>query len=144
MIIRDFQLPDLDGVLTIEYDVFNDPYPPGIIVELFNKGAGFLVAEFCERIVGYVIFWIKESVGHIIIIAVDKNYQNMQIGSALLKKAIAIFYRNKIYKIRLEVRKSNEMAIHFYQKNGFIKIATEDNYYADGESAIIMQYSKYY
>ncbi|MDO5822751.1 ribosomal protein S18-alanine N-acetyltransferase [Methanosphaera sp.] len=143
MIIRDFLLSDLDDVVRIEYEAFDDPYPVGILLQLYNAGAGFLVAQVAQTIVGYVIFWIKEGQGHIIVIAVDSNYQDMKVGSLLLEKVCFIFKRNNINTVFLEVRKSNIRAINFYKRNGFVKINEEDDYYNDGESAIIMQYSNY-
>lgn len=143
MIIRDFILSDLNDVVKIEFEAFDDPYPVGVLMQLYEAGAGFLVAQVAQTIVGYIIFWIKEGKGHIIVIAVDSKYQNMQVGSLLLEKACFIFKRNNINKVFLEVRKSNTNAIRFYKKNGFIKIDEEEDYYDDGESAIIMQYSNY-
>ncbi len=139
MIIRDFKLSDINDVLRIEHQVFPDPYPVDIIVNLHDCGAGFLVAEISDHIVGYIIFWVREGVGHIIIIAVEKDFQNMHIGSQLIDKAISIYKRNKIYTVVLEVRKSNENAINIYKKKGFVIIDEEPNYYTDGESAIIMK-----
>lgn len=143
MIIRDFLLSDLDDVVRIEYEAFDDPYPVGILLQLYNAGAGFLVAQVAQTIVGYVIFWIKEGQGHIIVIAVDSNYQDMKVGSLLLEKTCFIFKRNNINTVFLEVRKSNIRAINFYKRNGFVKINEKDDYYNDGENAIIMQYSNY-
>ena len=143
MIIRDFLLSDLDDVVRIEYEAFDDPYPVGILLQLYNAGAGFLVAQVAQTIVGYVIFWIKEGQGHIIVIAVDSNYQDMKVGSLLLEKTCFIFKRNNINTVFLEVRKSNIRAINFYKRNGFVKINEEDDYYNEGERAIIMQYSNY-
>lgn len=140
MIIRDFKLSDLNEVVKIEFNSFDDPYPVDVLIQLYNVGAGFLVAELAHHVVGYVIFWIKDGFGHIIIIAVDEKYRSMQIGSLLLEKAIFIFKRNNIFDIKLEVRKSNVRARHFYQRNNFVQVSEEDNYYSDGETAIIMKY----
>ncbi len=141
MIIRDFKLSDLDRILSIEFEEFNDPYPANMILQLYDLGAGFLVAELNHIVVGYIIFWVKENrIGHIIVIAVDSEYHNMQIGTILIKKSIDIFKRNKINKVILEVRKSNIKARNFYQKNGFVPTDVTPGYYDDGETAIIMQY----
>ena len=142
MIIRDFKLSDIDDVLAIEYDAISDPYPVDILIRLHESGAGFIVAEMGRRVVGYVIFWIRNGIGHIIAIAVDENFQNMRIGSRLLDKAIQILFANKIFTVGLEVRKSNVNAINFYLKKGFVQVSEEDEYYGDGEAAIIMQYTK--
>ncbi|WP_304124483.1 ribosomal protein S18-alanine N-acetyltransferase [Methanosphaera cuniculi] len=138
MIIRDFKPTDLDEVIRIEYESFSEPYPVDIVMGLYEAGAGFLVAEIASNIVGYIIFWIKDGIGHIIVIAIDSNFRGMQIGTLLLQRAIEIFYVNDICDVKLEVKKSNIRAIHFYQQNGFRQIAEEDKYYSDGETAVIM------
>lgn len=143
MIVRDFILSDLDDVLRIEFEAFPDPYPMNIILQLVDAGVGFLVAELARNVVGYIIFWVKNGDGHIIAIAVDSKFQDMEVGTVLLDKTRAIFKRNNIHKIFLEVRKSNTHAIHFYHKNGFVQIKQEENYYNDGEDAIIMQYANH-
>lgn len=142
MIIRDFRLSDIDDVLAIEYEAFSDPYPVDILLQLHNYGAGFAVAEVGRHVVGYIIFWIRDEIGHIIAIAVNSNYRNMHVGSLLLERTLQTFFSNNINVIGLEVRKSNTSAINFYLKHGFVKVREEKNYYGDGEDAIIMHFTK--
>ena len=138
--VRNFQINDLDDVLRIQFQSFDDPYPVGILLDLFNKGVGFLVAELGKHVVGYVIFWIRDGSGHIIAIAVDERFRSMKIGSMLLDNALNIIKRNNIYTVKLEVRKSNLSARKFYIKKGFKQIQYCEKYYGDGEDGIIMQY----
>lgn len=138
MIIRDFKPTDLDEVIRIEYEAFSEPYPIDIVMGLYEAGAGFLVAEIAGNIVGYIIFWIKDGIGHIIVIAIDSRFRGMQIGTLLLQRAIEIFKVNNITNVKLEVKKSNIRAQHFYYENGFVQIAEEEKYYNDGETAVIM------
>lgn len=142
MIIRNFKPTDLDDVLAIEYEAFPDPYPIEVLIQLNERGAGFIVAEVGRHVVGYNIFWIREGIGHIIAIAVKHPFRNMNVGSALLEKSLNIFVLNNITTVQLEVRKSNIKAINFYIKHGFETIREEDNYYSDGESAFIMEHQK--
>lgn len=102
-------------------------------------GIGFLVAEKDEYVIGYVMFWIKyENQGHIISIAVDKNYRRQGAGTELLIRAISILSMLKIDAIYLEVRQSNAGAVEFYEKFNFIKDRVVPGYYESGEGAIIM------
>lgn len=140
MIIRNFKISDIDDVVRIEYDSFPDPYPMGLLLELYKKGAGFLVAQIGSGVIGYVVFWIREGIGHIIAIAVDSKFHNMKVGSMLLLNAIRILHNYDINTVRLEVRKSNINARKFYQKRGFKQVKYCRKYYSDGEDAIIMQY----
>lgn len=59
MIIREFRPQDLKTVLKIERDSFTDPYPAHLLRDIYNLGAGFLVAQVDGRVVGFIIFWIR-------------------------------------------------------------------------------------
>ena len=140
MIIREFRRPDVKRILEIEYESFKDPYPPSILIDVYNLGAGFLVAQQDNIVVGYIIFWIRyEDEGHIISLAVDKNYRKRGIASELVNNAINIFIKCNVSEIKLEVRKSNKGARKFYQKMGFEEKKILENYYEDGEEAVIMK-----
>ena len=139
MIIREFKRPDLKRVLEIELSSFDDPYPSNVLVDLYNLGAGFLVAQEDNIVVGYIIFWIRfEDEGHIISLAVDQKYYRKKIGSQMVETALEIFKRYNVNSIRLEVRKGNRKARKFYQKLGFVEKAHLEEYYEDGEDAVVM------
>ena len=118
---------------------FDESYELNMFKQLYDIGAGFLVAEDDGYVVGYVLFWIKyENEGHIISLAVDKDYQRKQAGTKLLLKAINVLSLFKINKILLEVNENNEEAIKFYQKHKFVEINRRPKYYQNGD-AIIME-----
>ncbi|MGZ7047568.1 MAG: GNAT family N-acetyltransferase, partial [Methanobacterium sp.] len=111
MIIREFKRPDIKRVLEIEIESFNDPYPPSILTDIYNLGAGFLVAQHDNIVVGYIIFWIRyEDEGHIISLAIDKKYRKKGMASELVKNVINIFTKCNLREIKLEVRKGNKGA----------------------------------
>ncbi len=140
MIIREFKRPDLKRVLEIELKSFKDPYPANVLVDIYNLGAGFLVAQQDNMVVGYIIFWIRfEDEGHIISIAVDKRYHRSKIGTKLVETTLEIFKKYNVRQIRLEVRKGNKKARKFYQKLGFALKTQLVNYYEDGEDAVVME-----
>ncbi|HOI71644.1 MAG TPA: ribosomal protein S18-alanine N-acetyltransferase [Methanobacterium sp.] len=139
MMIREFRRQDINRVLEIEEESFKDPYPVDILIDIFNLGAGFLVAEHDNIIVGYIIFWIRyEDEGHIISIAVDEEHRRKDVGTQLVEAALKIFKRYNIDKIKLEVRISNKKAIDFYNNNGFIEKEVLKDYYEDYEDAVLM------
>ena len=140
MIIREFKRPDIKRVLEIEIEAFNDPYPPSILIDIYNLGAGFLVAQYDNIVVGYIIFWIRyEDEGHIISLAVDEKYRKKGIGKELVSYAVNIFEKCNAREIKLEVRISNKGARKFYIKMGFEEKEVLKNYYEDGEDAVIMK-----
>jgi ribosomal-protein-alanine N-acetyltransferase len=142
MLIREFKRPDIKRVLDIERASFNDPYPANILIDIYNLGAGFLVAQENNRIIGYIIFWIKyEDEGHIISIAVDKNFRRLEVGSKLVETSIESFRKFNVNQIKLEVRVGNTGARKFYSKIGFKEEKVVEDYYEDLEDAVIMSRS---
>lgn len=140
MIIREFKRPDIKRVLEIETESFKDPYPPSILIDVYNLGAGFLVAQHDNIVVGYIIFWIRyEDEGHIISLAVDKKYRKRGFARELVNHAINIFVKCNVREIKLEVRMENKGARKFYDKIGFNEKEFLKNYYEDGEDAVIMK-----
>ena len=91
MKVRKFVPKDLKRVFEIENMSFDQSYGINMFQQLYEMGIGFLVAEKDDYVVGYVMFWVKyENQGHIISIAVDKNYRRQGAGTELLIRAISI------------------------------------------------------
>ena len=139
MIVRKFTPNDLKRVFEIENMSFNQSYGINMFQQLYEMGVGFLVAEEDGYVIGYVIFWIKyENQGHIISIAVDKNYRRTGAGTQLLVKAISILSLLDISAIYLEVNENNHGAVEFYKTFNFKIDRVVPGYYEDGDGAIIM------
>ena len=139
MIVRKFKPNDLRRVFEIENMSFNQSYGINMFQQLYEMGVGFLVAEEDGYVIGYVIFWIKyENQGHIISIAVDKNYRRTGAGTQLLVKAISILSLLNISAIYLEVNENNHGAVEFYKTFNFKVDRVVPGYYEDGDGAIIM------
>ena len=139
MYIREFLPSDLGRVYQIAVESFSNPYEIAILQQLYEIGAGFLVAIEYGEIVGYIIFWIKEEgLGHIISLAVDKKFRGQHIATRLLMMAISIFKNCDIHRITLEVKAHNEVAVAFYEKFGFVIDRKVPKYYEDGSDAYVM------
>lgn len=139
MLVRKFRPDDLKRVYEIENMSFNQSYGINMFQQLYEMGVGFLVAEENGYVIGYVIFWIKyENQGHIISIAVDKNYRRLKAGTHLLVKAISILSLLNLDTIYLEVNENNTGAVEFYKTFNFKIDRTVPGYYEDGDGAILM------
>lgn len=139
MFIREFNPSDLERVYQIEVESFSNPYEVSILQQLFEIGAGFLVAVENGEVVAYIIFWVKEEgLGHIIALAVDKKFRGQHIATRLLMMAINIFKTCDIHRITLEVKSHNDVAVSFYQKFGFTIDRKVPKYYEDGSDAYVM------
>ena len=139
MIVRKFRPEDLKRVHEIENMSFNQSYGINMFQQLYKMGVGFLVAEEEGYVIGYVVFWIKyEYQGHIISIAVDKDYRRHKVGTQLLVKAIAILSLLNLDTIYLEVNENNSDAVEFYKTFNFKIDRVVPGYYEDGDGAILM------
>ncbi len=139
MIVRKFKPNDLKRVYEIENMSFNQSYGINMFRQLYEMGIGFLVAEEEGYVIGYVMFWIKyENQGHIISIAVDKNYRRAKAGTQLLVKAISILSLLNLDTIYLEVNENNVGAVEFYKTFHFKVDRVVPGYYENGDGAIIM------
>lgn len=139
MIVRKFKPKDLKRVYEIENMSFNQSYGINMFQQLYEMGVGFLVAEEDGYVIGYVLFWIKyENQGHIISIAVDKNYRRHKAGTQLLVKAISILSLLNLDTIYLEVNENNTGAVEFYKTFSFKIDRVVPGYYEDGDGAILM------
>lgn len=139
MIVRKFKPKDLKRVFEIENMSFDQSYGIRMFQQLYEMGIGFLVAEEEGYVIGYVLFWLKyENQGHIISIAVDKNYRRSGAGTQLLVKAISILSLLRIETIYLEVNENNVGAVEFYKSFNFKVDRIVPGYYENGDGAMIM------
>ena len=73
-------------------------------------------------------------------IALSKSHQSKGIGQRIFDKIMSELRTQGIQEIWLEVRESNNQALRFYQKNGFIKQFERENYYQNPqENAFILK-----
>jgi ribosomal-protein-alanine N-acetyltransferase len=139
MLVRKFKPNDLKRVYEIENMSFNQSYGINMFQQLYEMGIGFLVAEEEGYVIGYVMFWIKyENQGHIISIAVDKNYRRLKAGTQLLVRAISILSLLNLDTIYLEVNENNDGAVEFYKTFNFKIDRRVPGYYENGDGALVM------
>lgn len=60
---------------------------------------------------------------YLMVIAIDKDYQNKGIGSILLQKIISMNNQSSIW---VKIHKENSQSIKFFKKNGFIKTSKKN------------------
>jgi ribosomal-protein-alanine N-acetyltransferase len=137
--IRPLSYPDLPQVIAIERRVFPTPWSLAMFVLELSKQSGIcLAAVERDRLVGYLICSRYDTVWHIMNIAIDSVHQRRGVASALL----ADLYRrvdDDRARFTLEVRRSNAVAIHLYEREGFRAAGTRRRYYQDnGEDALVM------
>ena len=86
-----------------------------------------------DNFIGYISLWHDENKAQIESIII--NDKNKGYGQILFKYALDYL---KNYIITLEVRVSNKVAIHIYEKYGFKTVTIRKNYYSNNEDALLM------
>ena len=139
---RELTAGDLEQVIAIGKSIF--PHKSYFSKNYFQKfyqsyPQGFLVFKNGEEIIGYVIGQKEGEKGKIISLAVKKNEQKKGIGKKLVNHLINNFQKDGVNSILLHVREKNQNALAFYQKLGFKLRKTAKNFYADGDSAFLLE-----
>ncbi|UCE80985.1 MAG: GNAT family N-acetyltransferase [Methanobacteriota archaeon] len=118
----------------------SETYPPSLYLTLHNIwGDGFMVVEDGGRIVAFVAAVESERhIARVLMLAVLREYRGRSLGSMLMKELYTRCVSNGIHTVKLEVRKSNKVAMTFYEGQGFSVTGELKNFYIDGEGAFVM------
>ena len=137
--IEKMSVSDLDTISSELHSNFDDFWTASLLeTEIKNENTLCLVAKLNNSIVGFACIWFSIDDVHITNIVTHIQYRNQGIASKLLE---AIISRVQDKPLTLEVRSSNIVAIHLYEKYGFEKIGIRKNYYTHNnlvEDAVIM------
>jgi [ribosomal protein S18]-alanine N-acetyltransferase len=137
--IRGLTYADLPRVIAVERRAFPTPWSLAMFVLELSKSSGICLAAVHDgRLVGYLICSRYDTVWHVMNVAVDVDHQHRGVASALLAE---LYERvgDEGARFTLEVRRSNRVAIHLYEREGFRAAGLRRRYYQDnGEDALVM------
>lgn len=120
---------DLEPVMVIENESYEFPWTMGIMSDCLKCGYHCYVYEVDCEIRGYIIFSIVLDEMHLLNVCIDPVYQNKGYGHEFLYWLMNFARENDIKTLYLEVRVSNDTAIHLYQSLGFNEIGLRPDYY---------------
>jgi ribosomal-protein-alanine N-acetyltransferase len=130
----------------IEEEVYPVPWTFNFFRIIFHMNENlFLVAVQDERIIGYTVGEIEvmgrrddpRKAGHILNIAVRKEYQGRGVGTMLLDEVEKRFRGKGADVAYLEVRESNVNAQQLYRHRGYQYVRTAEGYYGDEDGYIM-------
>lgn len=132
---------DLDAVLAIESDSFSHPWSKTHFLDELNSPHSFPMVALDQdgAVTGYICPMLVLDEGHILDVAVRKQYRRRGIGEMLVQKVIDECRDRGAAFVSLEVRLSNRPAIALYERLGFIETGRRKRYYENGEDAILME-----
>ena len=97
--------------------------------ELNNPLAVTLVALWQKQVIGFINVHHIAGEGDLNDIAVTQTHRQRGIAGQLLQELFRTAKQSSISSYTLEVRRSNQAAISFYEKWGFSKVGMRKNYY---------------
>ena len=140
--IRKMQKEDIPQMAEIAAASFTDPWTEkGFTEALQMESACFLVAVEGENVMGYCGCYMAADEAEIVNVAVRDDCRKQGIADKLLMELTAYGNEHGVSRFYLEVRVSNEAAIHLYEKHGFIRQGVRKDFYKDiHEDAYVMNY----
>ena len=139
---------DLSEIMKIEGLSFKEPWSEKMFIQELIKPLGFsfsyvLRNQDSRQILGYTCFWILLPEVHLLTLAISPQLRNQGLGSYLLHWVLETAKKEKASVTFLEVRSSNNAAIHLYQNHGFQELSRRKGYYTHPrEDALILKHSK--
>ena len=147
----------ISEIAALESDIFPDPWSEKSIRDTLENPQARIWAIISRQappcscastspehagkpqLLGYVIFYYVLDEGEIARIATSPQHRRQGVAVRLLEKMRAFSYEQNISRWLLDVRISNETAIHFYKAAGFAEDGVRKNFYANPpEDAILM------
>ena len=155
--IKKDQQQYISEIAALESDIFPDPWSEKSIRDTLENPQARIWAIISRQappcscastspehagkpqLLGYVIFYYVLDEGESARIATSPKHRRQGVAVRLLEKMRAFSYEQNITRWLLDVRISNETAIHFYKAAGFAKDGVRKNFYANPpEDAILM------
>ena len=133
---------DMPEVLGIEEESFEFPWLEEDFIHcLRQRNCIGMVAEYEDRVVGFMIYELHKNRIHVLNFAVAAACRRRGVGSQMVAKLIAKLSSQRRNRIMLEVRETNLPAQLFFRENGFRAVSVLRSYYEDTpEDAYLMQY----
>ena len=126
----ELEVGDIPAVAELEQQLFSCPWSEQAFLETFHQDTLFVTARTGHEIAGYCgMYCYAGGEGEITNVAVAPRCQNQGIGRRMLTYLLKQARSRGMVQIILEVRVSNENAIHLYEKLGFKNTGIRKNLY---------------
>ncbi len=138
---------DIDAVYAIEKEVHIAPWNRDILRDCIRVGYDCRVFEVNvenNRIIcGYIISRHSNNSCHVLNFCIAKPFQSKGYGRQFLQRVLySLTESQKIDHVILEVRPSNNAALHLYKSVGFEQVEIKPAYYVEDnhiEDAIVLK-----
>jgi ribosomal-protein-alanine N-acetyltransferase len=133
---------DMPEVLAIEHASFEYPWcEEEFLRVLRQRNCIGMVAEYGERIVGFMIYELHRNKIHVLDFATHPEFRRHGVGRQMILKLVGKLSAQRRNRIALYVRETNLAAQLFYRVNGFRAAEVIREHFLDtGEDAYLMFY----
>lgn len=133
---------DMEPVVRIEAHSFEFPWTEEDFYNcLRQRNCIGMVAEYDDRVVGFMIYELHKTKLHVINLAVHPEFRRRGIGTQMVEKLLVKLSPQNRNRISLEVRETNVTAQFFFRNNKFRAVSILRDFYEDtAEDAYLMEY----
>jgi ribosomal-protein-alanine N-acetyltransferase len=133
---------DMPEVLAIEHSSFEFPWcEEEFLRVLRQRNCIGMVAEYGERVVGFMIYELHKTKLQVLNFAVHHEFRRQGVGNQMVAKLVGKLSNHRRTRICLHVRESCLNAQLFFRVQGFRATEVVREHYEDtGEDAYLMQY----
>lgn len=130
--IRKMRRTDIGQIARIEAATFLGPWPASYFRDCQAAGHECYVLDNGGTIEGYAVMAVARRVAHLLNLCVRPTLRGRGLGRRLLSHMVAVG-RAAATGMVLEVRVSNQSAIHLYRSVGFFEVGLRRQYYPTPE-----------
>ncbi|MEE2825799.1 MAG: ribosomal protein S18-alanine N-acetyltransferase [Planctomycetota bacterium] len=133
---------DMPEVLDIEKSSFEFPWSEEDFIRcLRQRNCIGMVAEYDERVVGFMIYELHKNQLHVLNFSVRPDARRRGVGQQMINKLVGKLSQQRRNRIVLEIRETNLAAQLFFRNSDFRAVSVLRDYYDDTtEDAYVMQY----
>ena len=130
---------DAQKIVDLYNGNFNDGWNLDMITSAYKNQRFLAFGAFIDNeLIGVITCDFNQFDADIEGVVVKKEFRKQGVGVLLISELEKALIQKNIEKIFLEVRKGNLVAQKLYEKMGFKTISQRNNYYSDGEDALVM------
>lgn len=136
------ELGDLPQVVSLEA---NDHRSANWSIDTYARSIKMGYPPYCNfvlliknSIAGFCCAMVVEGEAELQNICIDQSLRRQGLGKHLLNHLLHWCAEQKMTKILLEVRSSNDSALRLYRSMGFVDDGVRARYYSNGEDALLM------
>lgn len=140
IIIRRMEVRDIEAIVHLDREILGQSLGEETYrLELYdNPYNEYYVMEDMGHIIGHIGLWMDPPLAQVLNFYIIESRRKTGLGRYLFESTLTYCMSKQVHTLTLEVRPTNTNAIRFYEHFGFVKVATRERYYADGEDAYLL------